>query len=542
MLAGSPNRGETGRILDIPRFPSVEYVAEAVAPFAHRLRPIQRQALSVLADLPAPYGIVGDIGVGHGKTGIAALAGLVTGASRPVALIPPDAIRQFHRDMADWQVWVPALRGKVPRVVSHGALSSRTQADVLDREKPDLLVIDEAHAFRALTSARTKRLLRYLVANPMCRVVVLTGTLFTGKLADSAHLVELALREFSPIPRDAYALDLWAQVLDPGSEPSDNARAVFQDVCRWAGTSDPQAAFRARWTSAPGVITTPDASVRCSLYLGGWRPSVPPAVAEALAHLEATWELPDGTQLVDATEFSRSASQLAVGFYYRWIWPEGEKNLRWLDARSAWAATVRNLLAYHAKAGMDSPALVCERAAAGMLGDAALRAWNAWEAVRGEYDPEVEAVWVDDGVLRQAVEYAEGTMRRGLVWYQHAAVGAKLLHIGVSGDVLYGAGSDVPPPDVDVAYLSIPAHHKGKNLQAWSKNLVLQPPGSNVVWEQLLGRTHRQGQTADEVTCLYAAHHWTFNRRLATSREQARARESTTGATQKLCYAMDWTP
>ena len=47
---------------------------------------------------------------------------------------------------------------------------------------------------------------------------------------------------------------------------------------------------------------------------------------------------------------------------------------------------------------------------------------------------------------------------------------------------------------------SIKAHGTGRNLQAFCRNLVANPPSDGATWEQLLGRTHRQGQEADEVT------------------------------------------
>ena len=46
---------------------------------------------------------------------------------------------------------------------------------------------------------------------------------------------------------------------------------------------------------------------------------------------------------------------------------------------------------------------------------------------------------------------------------------------------------------------SIPAHSTGKNLQHFSNQLIVDPPRGGAVWEQMLGRTHRQGQEEDEV-------------------------------------------
>jgi superfamily II DNA or RNA helicase len=48
--------------------------------------------------------------------------------------------------------------------------------------------------------------------------------------------------------------------------------------------------------------------------------------------------------------------------------------------------------------------------------------------------------------------------------------------------------------------VSIHAGKEGLNLQPWATNFVVSPPPNGEQWEQLLGRTHRDGQQADEVT------------------------------------------
>jgi hypothetical protein len=48
--------------------------------------------------------------------------------------------------------------------------------------------------------------------------------------------------------------------------------------------------------------------------------------------------------------------------------------------------------------------------------------------------------------------------------------------------------------------LSVAAHHEGRNLQFANRNLCLTMTPSGKVWQQLIGRTHRQGQDADEVS------------------------------------------
>jgi hypothetical protein len=47
---------------------------------------------------------------------------------------------------------------------------------------------------------------------------------------------------------------------------------------------------------------------------------------------------------------------------------------------------------------------------------------------------------------------------------------------------------------------SIASNAEGRNLQGWNKALVTSAPPTGTLWEQMLGRLHREGQTADEVT------------------------------------------
>ena len=61
--------------------------------------------------------------------------------------------------------------------------------------------------------------------------------------------------------------------------------------------------------------------------------------------------------------------------------------------------------------------------------------------------------------------------------------------------VAHGRGSDPPTERTKAAALSIRVHGEGTDgLQYhWSDSLVLEPPSSGQITEQLLGRTHRRG-------------------------------------------------
>ena len=63
------------------------------------------------------------------------------------------------------------------------------------------------------------------------------------------------------------------------------------------------------------------------------------------------------------------------------------------------------------------------------------------------------------------------------------------------GFPLYGAGSDQPNDFVSIPACSLNVHREGANLQfGWHRNYIIEPPSSAAWWQQLMGRTHRNGQ------------------------------------------------
>jgi hypothetical protein len=85
--------------------------------------------------------------------------------------------------------------------------------------------------------------------------------------------------------------------------------------------------------------------------------------------------------------------------------------------------------------------------------------------------------------------------------------------------------------------MSIRAHGTGKNLQKWCSQLVLSPPTGAKTWEQLLGRSHRLGQEADEVQCWIYQHTHAFKEAITRARIGAQYIVNISGNQQKLLYA-----
>jgi hypothetical protein len=225
--------------------------------------------------------------------------------------------------------------------------------------------------------------------------------------------------------------------------------------------------------------------------------------------------------------------------YYRWIWPRQEPldvRERWLEARKNWHREVRYQLQHHARPGLDSPLLLARAAHRGQWKS---YHWPEWNHVRKTAQPEVEAVWIDDFLVKDAVRWGQ-TVPAGIIWYTHDAVGQAIASAGRFP--LYAAGAVASTAILNESgtrtiVASANAHGEGKNLQMFNLNLVTTPSSNGKHQEQLLGRTHRDGQTADEVQVHFYRHTPENIAAIDAARQDARFIEQTLGTEQRLNYA-----
>ena len=523
------------RIRDLPRRPAA--TSSDLTDLFRRpggtmtLRPVQSAALLEAAEAG---GLVGLVGVGHGKTLLSLLLPVALEAERPLLLVPAQVRGQLiGRDLPTlerhWNLH-PHLR-----IMSYEELSSAKSTAILDSIRPDLIVADEAHRLRHRDATRTRRFLRYFHANPATRFVALSGTLAGRSIEDYAHLAALALGEGSPLPIDRWEARNWAAALDVKAQ-CPVGPGVLRNFAK--GGEHVREGYRRRLLETRGVVATAEASIGAELIFEPWDLEAPPEITEALAELAATWTTPGGEELEDALAFHRAARQLSQGFFYRWIWPGGEPDFEWLEARAEWHRAVREFLhGPHATAGRDSPLLLAQAAIAGRASPKVQSAWGPWDRVRRRPPPPTEAVWISDAIVRGAVKWARDRAG-GIVWYEHEAIGSALRAAGLP---TFGPG-----PQDGAALLrekgqrtvaaSILAHGTGKNLQPFSVNLFLCPPSGGATWEQAVGRTHRQGQTARSISCYVATHAEVLAKAWAGACEEAAFVEATTGAAQRLCF------
>jgi hypothetical protein len=141
-------------------------------------------------------------------------------------------------------------------------------------------------------------------------------------------------------------------------------------------------------------------------------------------------------------------------------------------------------------------------------------------------------VWLSDYLLEDILSDKENK----IIWYEHDTFGERLGKLVP----VYGAG--VPGHVVESAKgsfgASILSHGTGRNLQTHhSSNLIANYPTANAAWEQLIGRTHRQGQKADEVIVSVYRHTSELREAFKRAREYAKYQQETLGSPMKLLSA-----
>ncbi len=363
------------------------------------LKPIQGWALEEAYDAK---GLLGILGVGHGKTGLDILlpwALFPEKAARPsdakicLLLIPPKLKRRFFsKDYPQWAAHfeVPNLAGftgpswksdgrPVLEVLSYSELSTKKNTDIMTKVRPDAVIADEAHKLKDPKATRTKRFFRAFSAaaiaasgKPKPLYCPMSGTMTDKSIKEYAHHSQFALGESSPLPLEHPTLDHWSAALDVSDRPCPAGRLRL--LCE--GNETLQQGFARRLFDTKGVITTSTASVKCGLEIEALpSPELPPAVKEGLETIREKEERPDGEQSDGALTTANWAREMASGFYSYWAFPREFKALcecigdcpkecpavalidRWFSARKLWNKAVREKLS-HAREFMDSPDLL----------------------------------------------------------------------------------------------------------------------------------------------------------------------------------------
>lgn len=522
------------------------------------LKPMQ--AIS-LYELTTEKGGFFPLAVGAGKTLLSLLAPVVLQRAynvghRPLLIVPASLIEKTERDaksLADhWQLarFYKIVSFEFLGRVQAGADEKIGYKGAIEEFAPDFVFIDECHrAKNRRKAAVARRLHRFFASHPIVICAAASGTVTTRSIHDYAHIIRWCHPpQHVPLPLHWNELEAWARALDERpSEPGEPGaleilcNAEEQAIWRTDRHTAARLAYRRRLVETPGVVATKASSVGATLIIRGVQPKRSEVIDEGFDILR-TWETPDGWPIDDGIAMARHARELAAGFYY--VWAPRPPHL-WLSARKAWSKYVREKLKHSRK--MDTELQVRQHeqlqqrafekseAKEGMCEELA-----KWLEVKDTFEPNTVPVWICNSVLEFAYDWAK--KHRGIIWNEHVCFGERLEKEG--GIPYYGRKGrdarghfidDHPAEQSFVA--SIASNKEGRNLQKWSENLVLGWPSSGGIAEQMQGRTHRNGQLADEVTfdvivsCI--EHFGAFEQ----SRRDANYIETSTGSQQKLNLA-----
>lgn len=571
-----------------------------------RLNQYQAQGLTEFLTVD---GLFGPIGVGIGKTLLMLLVAEIAFqkfTQRPLLFVPPQVVSQLvmrdipwarSRVRLSYPITVLAGRTRQMRmslakaerrglfIMPYSLLSAPDAEDLLYAIDPGLIGCDEAQNVGRRSSARTRRLLRYIETRKPKGAAV-SGTITNKGIMEYYHLIKWALGSKCPLPLGASQAFDWAAVVDSDAEPSMSS-GPLEPLTRWASsvfagqefTSDRagfRLAFRARLQSAPGVVCSGDADLGTSLIISnrkvenheqvaGWK-----ELEQLIIQVNDLWVTPSGDPIDCAIHTFKWLYELSAGFYNSLVWPAAATlaATRSLSLDHAtelierakihhtigqdYHRVLRDWLLYESLPNIDTPWLVGQdmhRNGSKNVGHDLYDAWRLWKDADFEGRPDRDSipVRVCDYKIKQAVEIAKALDAGCILWHHHQEVGVWLAEeVMKAGLPLLHcpAGREHDETIADpknagkVVVASFNAHGTGKNLQHFQHQHFMQWPRPAKMAEQTIGRLHRQGQKADELIA-------TTNNTLefddlcfAACLNDALYIHQTTGNRQKLIYAV----
>lgn len=475
------------------------------------------QALMLLEAYHA-RGLVAAAPVGVGKTLVTFLLPTVLGISRVCLFVPASAEKATHKKFAKLAKYWRSPPSPI-NVVSYHRLAapanvyllcgcSECQGVPVEHEppalKPELLILDELDLVRNPESGTSKRIGLFMARHYETVVFCgMTGTLMRKRLVNFNRPLIWALKENAPIPFAYQALKAWGAALDVSTRDERMTPGALLEAFEHDETIGPALArardgFRRRLQETLGVVVIDAQS--CDQPLTIRLLETPDDAAQNLVFLKRIRQdqTPDGTELGDPLSWLRAEEQAACGYFKRLNPPPP---VEWSEARNAWWKLVRQTvdeasihrghtwLALHSK---NSEAAVAKR-----LSDHPT--YRRWVEIRDTFEPKSEDVVITMGVAAYAAEWIR-LNGPALIWVSHVWVGKTLQRLtGVpffQGEGRDDSGRDIETyPGTRSAILSVKSNYRGRNLQdRWCRNLIIAPPFSAEILEQLFGRTHRFGQ------------------------------------------------
>lgn len=472
-------------------------------------------------------------------------------------------------------------------VMPYSTLQGADASELLGVIKPDLYIADEAH-YLARDSARSKRFYKCLAEFP-APVAPMSGTITSKSIRDYSKLFVASHGDMAPVPHTTNMVIDWAQVLDSDavSIPDTARTGPLLPILKWARdrkVADPselqenvagfREAFKHRVNRTPGVVTSGDSEIGNGLWIVNEEVPFPETTESGVKlknlinNVAEIGITPDGDEIDHQIHTYKWLYELSAGFYNSLYWPEPAvvAKRRGVSLEKA-AKDIEDSKAYHAKAqvlakhmrtwfgahhvpGADTPMTLGKHFS--LYGTRNLpRAEDVYEAwldaktsnfeARVERDHRVVRVcpWKIDAMIAWAK-----SRRRGLVWVHNEALGLWAYEALVAAGLpaMYCPAGDVKILDEKIAgdrvvVASIGSHGTGKELQFHHENYMLQWPRPARTAEQLIGRTHRNHQKADDVF-VYTNMSFEWDKQLfAATLNDAAYIQTTTDVRQKLFVA-----
>lgn len=500
-----------------------------------RLKPLQALALH---EFYTHRGAHLGLPVGEGKTLICALAPYIVGAKRAVLIVPASLVDKTWAEFAEYyRDWVTP--SPPPQVLTYHDLQN--DPGILDRIKPDLIMLDEADSARDQELSRAQRLGRYIGECKICSsiiregrgkackhlpmVITMTGTGTRFSINDFSHFLIWSLKDGAPIPLDPKQREKWSSAIDelkpgrfgvqkrmrPGvllhlaeqvaiaksntKAPKRSKYAITKGTTEgeWSmgGGGDvalARAQFQLRLCRTPGVIIVDGTACDKPLTITHLVPPDDPDIDEMFETFRGG-ETPAGEVLTDKLAEYRFENEAGCGgfHYFDPTPPEW-----WLVPRKLCFHFIRKVII-----GSRSSARPLDTAGQVLRRYRKHPAVVGWREVQKKFKPKSKWQWVSGSVVYAAAEWAK--QHTGLIFTRQRAVGEAIAE--VTGLQYYGAkgknadGQAIEKADpTKGAVLSFDANLRGRNLQGWNKMLILGCPQAATQLEQWLGREHRYGQ------------------------------------------------
>jgi hypothetical protein len=472
---------------------------------------------------------------GEGKTLITMLAGVVLDSSQPVLVAPATLHRdKTSNDFARYQKdWVPHY--KSPTLLNLEAMSLDQNLFLLDKLKPDLVMVDECDLLRNPESAAFVRLDRYRTAAPHAAFVMLTGSGMRFGIDDyDVHLCWCLPDGGAPVPYDQEQREMWREALRsrPKGRPNNASRrpraGVLLDLCALPHVprdeaprtelEAAQAIVARRINCTPGILilNTDDCQQTCHINLikapedpiidrdfetfyGTGLDAFEARYEDDRTDIPMAWCLPEpGQPCTNGLEVWQALRALGCGYF---TYPDPPPPEEYAIKRRRYARAIRALIAetVWSTNPADTPGAAKRRFPDNPV-------ILEWEAVQRKPFPPKMVPFKANMVLRQrsssVVDYCVKWMRKNnaIVWCgsvpmaRWIAKAAGVRYYGAGGRAADGALLDNVAAG-EMAVASIRANGRGRNIQDRHHiGLAVQLPQSADECHQLFKRLHRSGQ------------------------------------------------